>query len=153
MPTYDPALTLRAARRQYWEQGGLPSDGGYNDRWVVLYAGGVPVVVFPNTMSRRKAVKVHDLHHVLTEYDTSWTGEAEIAAWELASGCGSYWAAWVLNFWAGLVGVLLFPRAVWRAWGRGRRSRSLYHAPFDEATLDETVGAVRHRLGIPPKQP
>ena len=34
---------------------------------------------------------------MLTEYDTNWVGEAEIGAWEIASGCGRYLAAWVLN--------------------------------------------------------
>ena len=35
---------------------------------------------FPNTESRKHAVPLHDLHHVLTGYQTDWLGEAEIGA-------------------------------------------------------------------------
>jgi NADPH:quinone reductase-like Zn-dependent oxidoreductase len=37
-------------------------------------------------------VKLHDIHHVLTGYDTTWRGKAEIGAWEIASGCGRHYA-------------------------------------------------------------
>ena len=42
-------------------------------------------------------MRYHDLHHILTEYDTTWTGEAEVSAWELATGCKNYLAAWILD--------------------------------------------------------
>ena len=88
MAEYDPHLTLRDARQRYFERGGF-GNGGYWDRWVRLKAG--PLVIrFPNTQARLRAVKLHDLHHVLTEYDTSWSGEAEIGAWEIATGCGRH---------------------------------------------------------------
>ena len=35
---------------------------------------------FPNTAGRVRAVRYHDLHHVVTGYATDWTGEAEIGA-------------------------------------------------------------------------
>jgi ubiquinone biosynthesis protein Coq4 len=73
------------------------------------------VFPFPNTKARVHAVKLHDLHHVLTDYETTWTGEAEIAAWEIASGCGPYYAAWLLNFGALAIGLLIAPRKTCRA--------------------------------------
>jgi hypothetical protein len=45
---------------------------------------------FPNTEGRKRAVPLHDLHHVLTGYGTDWIGEAEIGAWELGGGCNSF---------------------------------------------------------------
>jgi hypothetical protein len=106
---------------------------------------------FPNTEARRRAVKLHDLHHVLTGYAADWTGEAEIAAWELGAGCGAHGAAWVLNTLALQYGVWIAPRRVLAAMARGRRSRSLYeHRELDEAMLVETIAQARSRLGIEP---
>jgi len=83
----DDALTLKAGRQLYFERSGI--EPGYDARWVTLRAGGIPVLVFPNTAGRVRAVRLHDLHHVVTGYETTWTGEAEIGAWEIATGCGS----------------------------------------------------------------
>jgi hypothetical protein len=143
---YGDALTLRQARQQYFDDNGL-GDGGYTARWVKFKMGPIPFAI-PNTEGRKRAVKVHDLHHVLTGYATTWTGEAEISGWELASGCGGYAAAWVINFFAFIVGLIIAPRAVQRAFLRGRQSGNLYHQAFEESLLEKTVGQVRRELRI-----
>jgi ubiquinone biosynthesis protein Coq4 len=145
---YDPDLTLRAARQIYFDANGF-DNGGYAEKWVKLKAGPFRFA-FPNIEARVRSVKLHDLHHVITEYDTTWRGEAEIGAWELASGCARHWPAWVLNLGAVSIGVWLCPRLTWRAWKRGRRSRNLYRETFDEAMLDQTVGELRARMIPPP---
>lgn len=145
---YDPERTLREERARYFEINGFARDGGYADRWVVLRLGGLPVAAIPNTKARVRAVKLHDLHHVTTGYRTSWCGEAEIAAWELASGCRGYLAAWVLNGLALVYGLLLWPRRMRAAWRRGRSSQNLYREGFRDGLLDETVGELRRRLGL-----
>jgi hypothetical protein len=150
MPEYAPHLKVREARQRYFERGGF-GNGGYEDRWVRLKAG--PLVIrFPNTKARLRAVKLHDLHHVLTEYDTSWSGEAEISAWEIATGCGRHYAAWVLNFGAVAVGLFIAPRAVYAAFLRGRQTTSLYGGKFEEALLERTVGEERTALGLDSSQ-
>jgi hypothetical protein len=78
-------------------------------------------------------------------YDRRW---AEIGAWELASGCADYHAAWLLNIGAVALGVLLAPRRVWRALVRGRHCENLYHGALDAHWLDDTVGGLRQRLGL-----
>jgi hypothetical protein len=139
--------TLRDARVDYFVRSGFPSDGGYGDRWVRLELGPLPIW-FPNTSGRVRAVRFHDLHHVLTGYDTTWTGEAEIGAWEVASGCAHHYAAWVLNLWALGIGLLIAPGATFRAFVRGRHTRNLYRETFDEALLEERVAAARARLRL-----
>jgi hypothetical protein len=143
---YEDVLTLGAARARYFAANGF-GDGGYDARWVVLKAGPVPIPV-PNTQARVRSVRLHDLHHVVTGYDTTWTGEAEIGAWEIASGCADHHAAWVLNLLALAVGLALDPRAMWGAFRRGRRSGNLYRTDFDERMLVETVGEMRRRLRL-----
>jgi hypothetical protein len=151
MPHYDAALSLRAARGRYFTASGL-GEGGYEDKWVRLAVGPVRFA-FPNTAGRVRAVRYHDLHHVVTGYATDWTGEAEIGAWEIASGCRDLLAAWVLNLYAMQIGLWFAPRAVWRAFARGRHSRNLYAEPWSEALLDESVGAMRRRLALDREPP
>jgi ubiquinone biosynthesis protein Coq4 len=91
-------------------------------------------------------VKLHDLHHVLTEYGTSWTGEAEISAWELASGCRDYAAAWVLNGLGLLMGLVIAPKRVAHAFLLGRRTGNLYGREVNDALLDERIGVLREQL-------
>jgi hypothetical protein len=149
VPLYSPSLPVRAAREQYFRNAGFDADGGYSSKWVKLKIGPA-AVAFPNSKERVRSVKLHDIHHVLTEYDTSWTGEAEIAAWELASNCRTHWAAWVLDGGAFLIGLLIAPRRTLRAFVRGWKSRNLYHAhELDEALLDKTVGELREALRLP----
>jgi hypothetical protein len=140
--------TLREARAQYFRQNGVKEDGGYADKWVKIKLGPVPVV-FPNTNGRRSALLQHDLHHVATGYDTTLVGETEIGAWELASGCRHYYAAWILNMGAVVTGLFLAPRRVGRAFLRGRRCTNLYQLGIDAGWPEETVGGLRQRLGLP----
>lgn len=140
-------LTLGEARARLFALGGFAPDGGYADAWVWLKFWRIPFA-FPNTEGRRRAVRFHDLHHVLTEYRTDWRGEFEIAAWEVAGGINRYWVAWLLDL-LGLAGGLLFyPRSTYRAFVRGRRSRNLYYEEWDESILGARVGEVRRRLGL-----
>ncbi|HSO31503.1 MAG TPA: hypothetical protein VLT33_03275, partial [Labilithrix sp.] len=68
---YPPDLTMRAARALYFENNGFGADGGYGAAWVDFKLGPLPFP-FPNTPQRIDAVKFHDLHHVLTGYDTDF---------------------------------------------------------------------------------
>jgi hypothetical protein len=146
MVSYPDRLTLRAARQEYFDRNGF-GDGGYAKRWVKLAAGPLRLYI-PNTTARVRAVKLHDLHHVLTGYDTTWTGEAEIGAWELASGCGRYYAAWLLNLNAMAIGLAIAPRATYRAFCRGRASGNLYSGTFRDELLERVVGDARRELRL-----
>jgi hypothetical protein len=150
MARYSDDQTVRVAREAYFVRSGFATDGGYGDRWVKLKTKGRTVFAFPNTAARVRSVRLHDIHHVLTEYDTTWAGEAEIGAWELGSGCGRHYPAWVLNFGAVVIGAVLWPRRVWAAFRRGRRSGNLYAVEFSEELLDRTVGELRQAIGLAP---
>ncbi len=138
--------TVRAARARYFARNGF-DERGYDDRWVRLRAGPIPIV-FPNTRARVRSVRVHDVHHVVTGYATTWTGEAEIGAWEIASGCADHAAAWVLNLMALPVGLAIAPRATFHAFVRGRRSRNLYRETIDDALLARQVADLTAALGL-----
>lgn len=139
--------TLDVARATYWEVNGFGADGGDSLEWVPLKLWKLTIKI-PNTEGRRKAVRLHDLHHVLTGYDTTWTGEAEIGAWELASGCLRWPAATLLNLTILAIGIVIAPVRLARAWARGRQTRNLYAEDGVEHLLPRTVVAMRGELGL-----
>jgi hypothetical protein len=143
---YPDTMTLEAARALFFERSGLGPDGGYNDRWVRIEMKPFPVY-FPNTASRVRSAKLHDLHHLALGYKTDWPGEVEIAGWEIASGCARHPWAWLLNLGAFAVGIALFPKRLYRAFLRGRHAANLYREVFPETELrNRTVGWLRRRL-------
>ena len=150
--TYDDALTVEDARSRYFAANGF--DGSYGERWVKLKAGPI-TFAFPNAAGRVRAVKLHDLHHVVTGYDTTWTGESEIGAWELASGCAGFCWAWYLNLSALAIGLTIAPRAAFRAFVRGRHTRNLYRQEGEvrDATLRGSVGDLRRALALDRRPP
>lgn len=151
MPT--PSPSLRRARADYFRQlGSEPLD--YDAFWLRLPVYGV-VMTIVNPPAHGRALRLHDLHHVLTGYDTSLVGEAEISAWELAGGCGWYVAALGFDLAGTGLGALLAPRRSFAAWIRGRRSTNLFRRGYHPRLLDEDLDGLRAELGLasPPADP
>lgn len=144
---YPSQLSLSEARTVYFQRNGFASDGGYSAAWVTVQLGPVPFS-FPNSPARVRAVRYHDLHHIVTGYQTTLRGEAEIAAFELASGCARFPAALHLNLGALALGLTVAPLRSLRAYARGRRAANLYRAELDAALLESKVGDVRKQLGL-----
>lgn len=142
-------VTMREAKREAFARFGIPEDGGDSEAWVDFKLGPLPMP-FPNTDARRRAVKLHDLHHVLTGYRMDIIGEFEISAWEIAAGCGSYSVPWLLNLMGTTAGLVSAPLRTMRAFWRGARSRSLYTTLSHDEVIDLPVEEVRRRLGIAP---
>jgi hypothetical protein len=146
MNAYNPNLTVREARAQYFAVNNF-GWGGYDDKWVKVEYGWLRFY-FPNTKGRVKVVKYHDLHHILTEYGTSLSGETEIGAWEVATGCTRSLAAWLLNLSALAWGLVINSKGVYKAFLRGRQSANLYHLPFNDELLSLKVGDLRRQLNL-----
>ena len=63
--------TLLAARAEHYALNEFGEDGGASRTWDEAQFGPIPYAV-PNTRARADALRVHDLHHVLTDYETDW---------------------------------------------------------------------------------
>ena len=125
----------------------------YDDPWAEADFGALRYRV-PNGPLRAAALRRHDLHHVATGYPTDWRGEAEISAWELASGAGRQPYAWLIALWGLFTGLVMHPRATWAAFRRGWGSRNLYGAAFDERRLlAATVGELKAALDVADDRP
>src|SRR5207237_8538632 len=97
---YPDTISLREARDLFFARSNLGPGGGYARRWVRVETKPLPFY-FPNCSARVAAARLHDLHHIATNYKTDWPGEAETTAWEIGGGCGHEYAAWIAGLGAG----------------------------------------------------
>ena len=142
-------MTIGEALAQHYEAHGLPADGGESNAWFRVRVGPLSVRL-PNPPARQRAVFFHDVNHVLTGYNTVFSdGEMVIAAFEIGCGCGRFGIAWFINLCMMAIGTLLRPRALFRAFVRGRRQLSIYHRAEDRTALRaRTVDEMRALLGV-----
>src|SRR5688572_5962977 len=101
-------MTLREDRAALFAAGGL-DERAYRSRWLRFRLGPLPVR-YPMTAATRIALPIHDLHHIVTGYGVDATGEAEVAAWEIASGCPASPSVWYGNLAFMALGLASAPR-------------------------------------------
>lgn len=124
----------------------LFADDAESARWIFIRLGFIKIP-FPNLKQRREAIWLHDLNHLLTGYDTSWTGEGEIAAWELASGFPkNLWIGYVYPPMTFLIGLLISPRKVVEAFRKGLGQKNIYKLQLERKTLEQLKIAELKRL-------
>lgn len=116
-------------------------------RWIRMRFGPRLVPVLP-VIGYRAALHLHDVHHILTGYDTRLRGELELAAWELGSGgCGWSLVFWIDRLLGLLLGLVLCPVRLLRAFRRGLGCRNLYGERVDRV-LEEDLQALARRVGL-----
>ena len=141
-------MTVEAARDRYLEVNGF-STAGYSAATFQVDVFG-RTWTLPNRPARRRAIPLHDLHHVVTGYGTDLAGEAETSTWELSGGINSLFL-WCFKLSAIAIGLVIAPRRVLQAARAARGCRTLYRDPIGYAAiLAMTLGELRARLGVPP---
>ena len=139
--------TPRKLLPAFYKQYQLSDDGGQSSSYVRIKLAKKVFIYFPNFDARRKAVIKHDVHHIATGYTSTFKGETEISAWEIASGCRHYWVAWVLDMQAVMMGMLFNPAGVYRAFVKGRRTKNLYRDVFtDEQLMDMSLFVIKENM-------
>lgn len=119
-------MTLHDELAAFYKRNGFGDVLGARPSTVPVYTGCL-LVPLPNIETRRRFLKYHDLHHLVTGFSVGRIGEGEVSAWEL--GTGSAFVSPTLgtmNLIALSTGLVLEPKRMWRAFKRGCRSRNLY---------------------------
>jgi hypothetical protein len=148
MEVYDDNMLIQDALSQMFARFNIPADA-YTARSFTIRVGKIPIPV-PNIPARVKIARYHDIHHIITGYPANWRGEAEIGAWEIATGCRTSFIAWFLNTGAVIVGMFMYPKAVIKAFRRGKNTRTNLYYDFEyESLLLMTVKEVREKVGLP----
>ena len=148
MAVYESTQTVNQSLQLYFIKENLGKDGGLNEAWgrIRIWKFYIPI---PNIKARKKVLVLHDIHHIVTGYNGDWKGEASIGAWEVASGCGEYLVAWYFNLGAMGVGLFIYPRSVFSAFIRGRRTENLYHHTISqEQAVQMQVGELQKKLKL-----
>jgi hypothetical protein len=121
-------MTLHDELAAFYRRSGFGEVVGARPLTVPIYTGCM-LVPLPNIETRRRFLKYHDLHHLVTGYSVGRIGEGEVSAWEL--GTGSAFVSptlGVMNLIGLSTGLVLEPKRMWRAFRRGCSSRNLYPA-------------------------
>jgi len=105
---------------------GYTLEAFYDHDWTYISVAGRQVPFLP-VFGAKDALVLHDVHHMITGYETDFRGESEIAAWELASGgCAEHYVFWPDRIAAACLGLLFAPIRTLRAFRTGRQQRNLY---------------------------
>jgi hypothetical protein len=147
--TAHDATLIRDALTQHYVAHGLPLDGGASNPWFNVRIGPMTIPL-PNPPARRRAVVMHDINHIVTGYNTTFSeGEMSIAAFEVGAGCGRLAIVWFINLSLLALALVVHPRIAFAGFVRGRRSASIYANIEDATTLNEmSVERVRSILRI-----
>ncbi len=126
-----------------------------------LDANGIEPLVISDAVKQRfhenpfalRYTVTHDLHHVLTGFDTGLAGEAGNFAFSV--GQGSAPGTGKLLWWVPIAYPLLSPSQARRVWHNirvglalGKKAKLLIAEPL-EARFEEPIGKVRADLGLP----
>jgi hypothetical protein len=146
MSNYPPDQVVKEAMESYFKANNLGEDGGLNKMWAKIKVGKIYLPLL-NIPARKKVLVLHDIHHIATGYAGDWKGEVSISAWEISTGCGKYWVAWVLDLWAMAIGLFIYPKDTFKAFIRGRRTRNLYKNTISKETaLSMKINELRELL-------
>ena len=142
----DDQQTIGAILKEFYKDKVFADDSSVTS-WVHVQIGPLKFP-FPNLKQRREAVYLHDLTHLLTGYDTTWTGEGEIAAWELASGFPRrYWIGYVYPPMTFLIGLIIAPAKVIKAFRRGLGQKNVYKLQMERPMLEKmTISELKEKL-------
>jgi hypothetical protein len=143
------SASLGDALVHHYMHHGLPPDGGEHESSFRVRIGRLTIRL-PNPPARQRAVFFHDTNHILTGYDTTFSdGEMRIAGFELGTGCGPFWIAWLINLDMFAIGLVVCPRLMFRAFVRGRRASSVYQLREGRAALSAMpVGALKSMVRL-----
>jgi hypothetical protein len=137
--------TVKTALCAFYAAQGLPPDGGQaQENWAIELPG--LAIPLPNFAWRKRALPLHDLHHLVTGYPCSPMGEFEMAAWEFAAGRYPHPLATAFCLPLVSMGAVLAPRRTFAAFVRGRSSTTLYSQGLTPCVLDTSLAQLKREL-------
>jgi ubiquinone biosynthesis protein Coq4 len=141
------SMTVSEGISVYLKAAGVDPSSTYKEKWSRIQLG--PVFFYiPNTKTRQKLLKIHDLHHVATGFAPSPKGEAQISAWEIAQrGWGYSPFIWTIIIFGVAMGAVICPSDTLKAYRLGRRTRNLFR-DYPARYMKMTVGELRRELGL-----
>lgn len=119
-------MTTKEALLGFYKFNRLNLAEDFKAHCVRVYIGCILAPV-PNVKARKKFLKFHDMHHIITGYGIDRIGESEVSAWELGSRSCRKPLISIMNLFALSTGFVLDRKRVTAAFDRGCKSRNLYY--------------------------
>ncbi|MBD1393688.1 hypothetical protein [Mucilaginibacter glaciei] len=129
-------MTVKEALIGFYKFNSLNLTDDFESHCVRVYIGCILAPV-PNINARKKYLKFHDMHHIMSGYGIDRIGESEISGWELGSRSCRKPLISVMNLFALSTGFILSPKKVIAAFYRGCRSKNLYY--MSDGMLEEDI--------------
>ncbi|WP_070786786.1 hypothetical protein [Flavobacterium crassostreae] len=147
MEIIDLNKTVGKSIQEFYEENDFGEDGGINSKfaWIKFGFFSIPI---PNFESRKNNVYLHDIHHIITDNNTSWKGESAVSAWEIASGgWGNFLTPWLLTLWAMGLGILFHRKSTLKAFANGLTMRNSITCGMTKAEISNlTVAEIRVKV-------
>ncbi|WP_461449442.1 hypothetical protein [Mucilaginibacter sp.] len=132
-------MTVKEALIGFYKFNSLNLAQDFESHCVRVYIGCILAPV-PNINARKKYLKFHDLHHIMSGYGIDRIGESEISAWELGSRSCRKPLISIMNLFALSTGFILSPAKVIDAFHLGCRSKNLYY--MSDGIAEEDIDAL-----------
>lgn len=141
-------MTTKEALLGFYKFNKLNLEEDFKSHCVRVYIGCLLTPV-PNIKARKKYLKFHDLHHIITNYSIDRVGESEVSAWELGSRSCRKPLISIMNLFALSTGFILAPKKVWQAFYSGCKSKNLYYlvdSPKEEEYKIENIKSTHFEI-------
>ncbi len=142
-------MTIQEGLKEFYAINYFDDDGGTQNAWAWLKVGPISVPM-PNPESRKKALYLHDINHLITGYSTKWVGETSISGWELATGgWGTNLFVWMIIMGGFMIGVVIYPVSTFKAFIRGRHCRAVASLNMKKSELlSLKINDLKTRTGL-----
>lgn len=148
MNDYDPNLTLEEALKLFYKENYF-DQSSYHSTFEYWQIGPIKWY-FYNHPQRRSSIFYHDVHHILTGYLPNWTGEGEIAAFEMTTGFTSkYWMRYIYDSTTLFIGLVISPIRVLKSIRKSFGKTNLYKLGLSKEEIrKKTIRDLREALEI-----
>jgi hypothetical protein len=144
--------TVEKSIQNFYNKNDFGDDGGISEKFAWIKFGFISLPI-PNFESRKNNVYLHDVHHIITDNNTTWKGESAVSAWEIASGgWGKLYIPWLLTLWAMGLGVLFHNSTTMLAFEKGLTMRNALTSGMTKTEISNlTIGELREKVSNQPQ--
>jgi hypothetical protein len=142
-------MTIQEGLQKFYQINHFDDDGGEKNSWAWIKFGFISLPI-PNPESRKRVLFLHDIHHLITENDTTWKGESSVGAWEIATGGWGYsFYIWWIILGSFLIGVFRYPSNTFTWFVRGCRTKSVIGLEMTKRELLITsIKTIKEHTGL-----
>jgi len=129
-------MLVKTKLKEFYKNNHLNSDGGVYKNWNKFNIGKITITL-PNL--NKKGYLLHDVNHILSQYNIDWFGEFETAAWELGSGGRKgFGLSWLYPITGTFLGLLIMRKRTITAYKKGlqRKNAHILSEEFDIINMD-----------------